>query len=429
MVGYRQHLPHAMNRDRPVTPRQAHPLAFPVTMWGLSRLWILLGLLGIAPLLQAPPGGEQALFHWSAFTAWDSTFYASIATTGYSYIADGQGHNVAFFPMLPLLIRGVMVLGFPFEVAGVLVTNGAFLISVILLYRWLQGRKGEAIARWAVIVLVWCPFSLFGTVVYTESVFLAFSIATLAACDRRDPLQTALWGACATAARLPGLALVPALLITAWCQRRTGWAYLAALSTGLGAGLYSLFCWLQFGDPLAFLNVQQAWAVPDQFYGQGWLIMFGEVFLGPGNIGDAGFTDPVYPLVVLLLIGLGIAVARSRFRGRVYAGGALFVLAWLVAGDPLLNLCMVLGSLALLWRYRAEIPATALLYGFLSFLGILSHGRTISLERHTYGIVTVAIAVGIWLHYHPKLARVVVSFSGLILLLYSIRFAQSLWIA
>ncbi len=331
--------------------------------------------------------------------------------------------------MLPLLIRGLMALGLPFEVAGVVITNGAFLISVILLYRWLQRRKGEAIARWAVLFLVWCPFSLFSTVVYTESVFLAFSLATLIAFDRRDHAQTALWGACTTATRLPGLALIPALLIIAWGQRRNLGAYLAALCTGLGTGLYSLFCWFKFGDPLVFLAVQKAWNVPDQFYGQGWLIMLGEVFLGPVNMGVVGVIDLLYPVMVLVLIGLAIGVARSQFRGRVYLGGALFVVAWLMAGDPLLNLCMVFGGLALLWHYRAEIPAIALLYGLFSFLGLLSHGRTASIERYTYGIITVAIAAGIWLHHHPKLARFVLSFSGLILLLYSIRFAQSLWIA
>ncbi|MEA5421293.1 mannosyltransferase family protein [Spirulina sp. CCNP1310] len=406
-----------------------NPYSFPITLWALSRLWVLLGLLGIAPLLPAPPGGEQALFHWSAFAGWDGFFYENIATTGYSYVADGQAHNIAFFPLFPLLIHGAMALGLPFEVAGILITNSAFLISLILLYRWLQERQGEAIARWAVIILAWCPFSLFSTVIYTEALFLVFSIAALAAFDRGHHWQAALWGACTTATRLPGLALVPALLIIAWRERRGIGAYLAALSTGVGAALYSLFCWFEFGEPLAFLKVQKAWNVPDHFYGQGWLIMLGEVFLGPANMGEAGFQDPFYPLAVLVLIGLAVWVGRSQFRGRVYVGGGLFMIAWLIAGDPLLNICMIVGGMVLLWRYRGEIPAIALLYGIFSFIGLLSSGRTASLERYSYGIVTVAIAAGLWLHHHPKLARFVLSFSGLMLLLYSIRFAQSLWVA
>jgi len=406
-----------------------NPYSFPITLWALSRLWVLLGLLGIAPLLPAPPGGEQAHFDWSAFVAWDSFHYQSIVTTGYNYIADGQGHNVAFFPMLPLLIRGGMALGLPFEVAGILITNSAFLISLILLYRWLRERQGEEVARWGAIALAWCPFSLFSTVIYTEALFLAFSIATLTAFERRNHWQAALWGVCATATRLPGLALIPAFLVIAWRERRGIGAYLAALSTGLGAALYSLFCWLQFGHPLTFLKVQEAWGVPDHFYGQAWLIMFGEVLLGPANMGESGFQDPLYPLAVLVLMGLAVWVGRSPFRGRVYVGGGLFVIAWLIAGDPLLNVCMIVGGMVLLWWYRREIPAIALFYGIFSFLGILSHGRTMSLERYSYGIVTVAIAAGIWLHHHPKMARFVVSFFGLMLLLYSIRFAQSLWVA
>lgn len=377
-----------------------NPYTFPLTLWALSRLWVLLGLLGIAPLLPAPPGGKQALFDWSAFVAWDSFHYHSIVTTGYNYVADGQGYNVAFFPMFPLLIRGLMTLGLPFEVSAILITNGSFLISLILLYRWLRECQGEEVARWAIIAF-----------------------------ERRNHWQAALWGVCATATRLPGLALVPAFLVIAWCERRGIGAYLAALFTGLGAALYSLFCWLQFGHPLTFLKVQEAWGVPDHFYGQAWLIMFGEVLLGPANMGEAGFTDPLYPLAVLVLIGLAIWVGRFPFRGQIYAGGALFVIAWLVGGDPFLNVCMIVGSMVLLWRYWRKIPVIALFYGIFSFIGLLSSGRTASLERYTYGIVTVAIAAGIWLHHHPKMARFVVSFSGLMLLLYSIRFAQSLWVA
>ena len=40
---------------------------FPLTMFFLSRGVILLAMLGIAPLLQAPPGGIKAQFGWDLF--------------------------------------------------------------------------------------------------------------------------------------------------------------------------------------------------------------------------------------------------------------------------------------------------------------------------------------------------------------------------
>jgi Gpi18-like mannosyltransferase len=52
--------------------------------------------------------------------------------------------------------------------------------------------------------------------------------------------------------------LVPAFLIVAWKERRPPIAY-AALAATSGLLLFSLYCAIRFGDPLAFVHVQRAW--------------------------------------------------------------------------------------------------------------------------------------------------------------------------
>jgi Gpi18-like mannosyltransferase len=135
-------------------------------MWLLSRLLIVAAMLLLVPLLPAPPGGIKPTVSWEVFSWWDSLLYKQIAISGYEYANDGKGHNVAFFPVFPLVIRGVMTLGLPFEVAGILVNNLAFLGALIVLYYWVEERHTRSTARWATAVLAWCPLSLFGTVIY-----------------------------------------------------------------------------------------------------------------------------------------------------------------------------------------------------------------------------------------------------------------------
>ncbi|HEY9846106.1 MAG TPA: mannosyltransferase family protein, partial [Candidatus Caenarcaniphilales bacterium] len=154
---------------------------FVISLWLLSRLVIIITMQWMAPLIDNPPVNHSyphlgfvpnyvPTTGWSLFSHWDGAWYRTIATSGYGY-TDGKYSNIAFFPLFPLLTRGVMLLGFPFEVAGTLVNNLAFLGALLILYRWVQERHGTRTAKWATAVLAWCPYSLFATVTYTEGLF------------------------------------------------------------------------------------------------------------------------------------------------------------------------------------------------------------------------------------------------------------------
>ena len=67
---------------------------------------------------QPPIPGFVPKSGWELFSHWDGGWYTKIATLGYSYANDGQQHSVAFYPLFPLLIRGLMALGMRVEVAG-----------------------------------------------------------------------------------------------------------------------------------------------------------------------------------------------------------------------------------------------------------------------------------------------------------------------
>ena len=408
----------------------ANGFVFATAMWLCSRLIIAIAMLLIAPALPSP-SGIMPTVGWGVFEGWDSIHYRAIAVSGYEYANDGQGHNVAFFPLLPLLSRGLMTLGLPFEVAGTLVNNLALLGAIALVYFWVEERHGRSAARWASAVLAWCPFSLFGTVIYTEGLFLFFSTAALRAFDKRQYAWLSLCGALATATRPTGIALIPAFLIAAWKERRPLIAYVASLATAGGLLLFSLYCWIRFADPFAFIHAQRGWRPSVGFDWQGWWKMLMQISIGTANWKYGGIKDPWHPLLFLILVSCAYLLWRFRQKlGSVKVGYGfcvLWLILWLQAGDPLINTVSLVGGGYLLWHFRNQLSLVTVIYGFCGLGLILSSGGTWSIGRIAYGIVSLAIALGLLLSRHPRWGYATIGFFTVLLVPLSIRFAQHLW--
>ncbi len=110
---------------------------------------------------------------------------------------------MAFYPLFPLLMRGLTTLGMQVEVAGVLINSLAFLSALVLVYFWVEQRYDTRAAKWTTSVLAWCPFSLFCTVIYTEGLFLLLTASALRAFERGEYIWATVWGALTTATRGP----------------------------------------------------------------------------------------------------------------------------------------------------------------------------------------------------------------------------------
>lgn len=371
--------------------KRSKDLTFIITMWLLSRIVIVAIMLLIAPLLPAALMQRSANADivangsWESFSHWDGEWYRSIVTSGYEYINDGDGHNVAFFPLFPLVTRAVMTFGLPFEVAGPLVNNLALLGALIILYFWVKERHGIAVARWSTAVLAWCPFSIFGTIAYTEGLFLLLSTAALQAFDKRQHARAALWGALATATRANGVALIPTFILVAWKERRGAIAYIAAIAASIGLLLFSAYCAIRFGDPLAFVNAQRGWQTQTGFNGQVWWDLFTQDLLARRGLSTA------------------------------------FV--------ALTKVVMVFGGGYLLWHLRSKLSPVVLLYGFCSLALIFSSGAILSVERFVYATVSMSIALGLLLASHRRWGYAIIGLFTVFLAYYSLRFAWGLWVA
>ncbi|WP_017315312.1 mannosyltransferase family protein [Mastigocladopsis repens] len=409
-----------------------NPLLFPATMWLVSRLFIWTAMLLVAPNLPAPPGGIAPKFGWEVFDAWDSVHYHSIATSGYEFANDGKGHNLAFFPLFPLIVRGFMSLGLPFEVAGTLVSSLAFLAALYCLYFWVEDHHGKPAARWTTAVVAWCPLSMFGTVIYTEGLYLLLSTAALQAFDKQQYGWTVLWGAMATATRPTGLALIPAFLLAAWKQRRPLIAYIAGFGTAIGVLLFTLYCAIHFGDPLGFIHAQRGWRSSLGFDWQAWWKMLMQIAIGTWNWKHGSIKDPLHPLCFVMILGIGYCL--WHFRQKLgsqkvdYGFAALVFLLWILAGDPFINTATVFGSAYLLWKLPTQLTPVAVFYGFCGLALLLASGGTWSLSRLVYGIASASVALGVLLSHHPRWGYITLFFFAIILASFSIRFAQELWV-
>ncbi len=361
---------------------------FVVTMWLLSRLVIVAVMQLIAPLftsIMQRGGNFVPTIGWELFSHWDGEFYQHIATVGYEYAPDAKQSSIAFFPLFPLVTRVVMSLGLPFEVAGTLVNNLAFLGALGVLYNWVEERHGIRTAKWATAVLAWCPFSIFGTVTYTEGLFLLLTTTSLQAFDNRQYARAALWGAMATATRVNGAALIPTFLVVAWRESRPAIAYVVAFATGGGLLLFSLYCAISFGDPLAFVHAQKGWQSQTGFNGKVWWDLFTQD----------------------LMLRKG----------------------WSPALIALTKVVMLFGSSYLLWQSRTKLSRVAVAYGFASIGLVIASGAILSVERFLYGIVTLSIALGLLLSCHRCWGYVSIGFFVVMLIYYSMRFSWKYWVA
>ncbi|MFD6231253.1 glycosyltransferase family 39 protein [Streptomyces sp. NPDC060232] len=222
---------------------------------------------------------------------WDSLWYARIAAEGYGYeivLPDGDVHsNLAFFPLLPWLERGVSaVTGLSYGSAGLVVSVLAGLAAawgIFAVADLLHGRRTAvfAVALWAAL-----PVGIVQSMAYSEALFTALAAWALYGALRGRWLTAGLLAAGAGLTRPVGAAVVAAVWVAAVLAWRSGersrqaglplqtgpvqdaaspaWsggrALVGALLAPAGAAAYVLWVGAHTGGGLlGYLDVQAGW--------------------------------------------------------------------------------------------------------------------------------------------------------------------------
>ena len=204
---------------------------------------------------------------WDPFTRFDSGWYFGVARNGYAYVENGRS-NLAYFPVYPLLMRYVGRLFGPgasnVYLGGIVVSWTAFVLAMVVLYYLARLDLPAWRAERAVLLTAVFPFAFFFGVVYTESVFLLFTLLGFYAFRTRRWLWGGLAGGVATATRVNGIFILPALAWMAWRtvrpegrDRVLAFGGVALAASGLG--LYSLYVYSLSGNPLEWAASIQRW--------------------------------------------------------------------------------------------------------------------------------------------------------------------------
>jgi Gpi18-like mannosyltransferase len=400
---------------------------FVTLMWLLSRLVLVIGMQLIAPLFHFSPvsfnePGIDTLQiknfipqpGWELFTHWDGEHYRNVVMKGYTYIISNKQNNIAFFPMYPLIVWLFVSTGIPFDIAGTILSNIAFLVSLLIFHKWISDQYNQSIARWATAVMTWFPLSLFCSLTYTESFFLLFTIVALRTFENKQYAWATVFGILATATRSPGLVIIPTFLIISWLEQRPLIAYRSALAMGGGIISFSLFCWIRFDQPLAFVLAQSGWPQPSWFE-------FCRDIIKPLLRNDISIY--FYGATVALIVITSTLIFRYSRQGYVALGIPV------LTGIPsLLPIFIPFTSVWLIWYCRRQLKCIPLVYGCCSLAFLFLSGTKMSIHRYIYAIAPMSLALGILLNHYPRSGYVVIGSFGCLLLYYSIRFAWWDWV-
>ncbi len=211
-------------------------------------------------------------------------------------------------------------------------------------------------------LLLLSPMTFFHSAVYTESLFLLFSVAAVYFARKQLWLWSGLSGALLTATRANGILILVPLICEAFAARGTKektqsklWLCLVPL----GVASFAFYLYLQFGHPLGFLTAQVA---------------FHREAANPleGLITAAHYPFPYSPLLIGSAVA-AIALLIFGFLAKIRPSYQLYALI-------MLTLCLSTSIWESLPRYLSAvfpfyiIPATFASRGIYLSVLVLSAG-------------------------------------------------------
>jgi hypothetical protein len=215
-------------------------------------------LLTAAKYSNTPVDVGALLGSWNR---WDAANYVRIAQYGYQRV------DLAFFPLFPFLIAIIShVLGsWSYLPVGTLISNGAFLGMLCVIYYLAADIAGDEVARRSLLYLCIFPTAFFFFAAYNESLYLFFAAGTFLALYKQRWWLAGSLGLLAALTRSAGALLVIPYLYQLWLQReelvvqKRWWLFSIGpiIFIPLGTLIYALYCWMTIGNPLEFITVQQ----------------------------------------------------------------------------------------------------------------------------------------------------------------------------
>lgn len=191
----------------------------------------------------------------------DGIHYLDIAKKGYGI------YQQVFFPLYPGLIKFLTpYFGDRALMTGLVISWLSFLGALLFFYKLVKLDFDEKIAKRSLVSLLLFPTAFFFSAVYTESLFLFLVLGSFYFARKRKWWMSGILGAFASATRVVGIFLLPALLWEWWEQKNSKWSmvngqWLASLIPifliPLGVLFYMRFLAATYNDPLMFVHMDK----------------------------------------------------------------------------------------------------------------------------------------------------------------------------
>jgi hypothetical protein len=245
-----------------------------VREWVAARRELLLWIVGtrlvvlVAAFVVSKRNAPRGYFPSYGFDSlntvlggWDGKWYRIVAEHGYTF-TPGERSDTAFFPLFPLLLRVVHVLGPDLQLAGLILAHVFFVVAVLafaeLTTELFDAETGRRAAIWLCVIPMGFVFSM---AYPTSMVFALMALSALAALRGRW-LWAALAVGLAGLGRPEAVAMALPLAAIAW-QRRdeiTRWrAVTALLAAPLAVLGFWVYLWIHLGNAHAWSASQREW--------------------------------------------------------------------------------------------------------------------------------------------------------------------------
>ncbi len=313
----------------------------------------------LAPLSWAVLKNQPAdiIFLWNR---WDAPHYIDIAKNGYTAVGEGR-YFIVFMPLYPFLIRVLAFFIRNYEVSAMLISNFASVFACLYLYRLAKIDYSHSTALKSVFYFAIFPTSYFLTAGYTESLFLFLAIGCFYYARKGNWFPAGVTGMFASATRITGLILIPALICEFYSQKTNFKSEsksknvkdaLFLCMIGFGFISYLMLNYAVFGDAFAFLEVQR----------EHWFKHLAPPWEG--------------------LLGALWSILWREPAEKVLVGGAELVFG-------------LFGLICIIYAFITKLRPSYTIYMLLTWLAVASTSYWLSMPRYTLSMFPIFIVLAI----------------------------------
>ncbi len=281
---------------------------------------------------------------WNSWNCWDTSHFLSIASQGYTH----QPTNTAWFPLYPLLARIGAIFTRDAFTSGLLISNISGLVMLVVLYRLVEEEFGKEQAERTILYISIFPSAFFFSAMYSESLFLSLIIIGFYNMRRGHWWIAGLCGFLACLTRSTGILFTLPFLYEYLQQRNFNLRairlnILAVCLIPAGMVTFAIYCYLQFHNPLLFLQVEVGWKRYLRFPWHGikeavvMLLQNSKVILGFYFLRNMLELISVFFILTILVLSFcgPWRFSRSQWSYGIFAVAAfLFLISFPIDGNP-----------------------------------------------------------------------------------------------